>query len=835
MELQGKPDADALEARVELAALRQMMFGRDHALRVGRHRLIQLIGRGSHGSVFEAEDTELGRRIAVKVVVRELVDDTTREELLVEARAMAQLNHPNVLTIYEAGVTDERFWIAMELVRGSTLQAWAQEHPSGSSERFERARQLLEQAGRGLAAAHASRLVHRDFKPANVLLSDDGRARVADFGLARVWQEAAHQRARAPRTHSSARDEHTSTTVAGTPRYMSPEQIRGTRVDHRSDQFNFAVTAWELVYGELPHDGDNLDDLLYAMEAGPPAVPRSKAVPRWYGRALRRALRPSADGRFSSMDALVAALDPVTRMRRTAIATGATVFGFAASATVAWTRSPVVEEADCGEDRARRELDVAWGPSQQKRLAAALGHRRIIPSLSEGLGRYAHAWTAQYVATCEARWRSESISDRELDARMACLRRMADTMEATVGRLESASPKVIARALGMVKALPDPEGCEDSEEPLPGDPKLIERLGRALGFAEADRIAGRYFEAAAGAVRVAEEALALDAQLLAADAFETAGRAWSEQDDPRRFETLERAHGLAIAAGDDRRATRLAAALALQHTYAWHIEDGNRWLRHARAGLSRRPDRQLELAIRHAEGLWHLKQHEVEQALAIWEPLAEELSDVRSSDNETAWLLRADLVLVYGATARREQAVALAEAQLAETRADLGDTHPRIARLSSALTILEAKRGHDHAAATHAERALAVSRAAYGPVSRRTAIALYQLARVQHRQRDHDHARSSYLGAIAACGETRDEWMARAHRDLGRLDADLGRYEEADQALRQAVSIARDVWAPDGRELLHLRRLRAEVWMKLGRREQATAELEQIAEVDPAR
>ena len=502
---------------------------------------------------------------------------------------------------------------------------------------------------------------------------------------------------------------------------MSPEQTHGLRVDHRSDQFNFAVTAWELVYGELPHDGDNLDDLLFAMEAGPPALPRTKAVPRWYGRALRRALRPRADRRFPSMDALVAALDPAARMRRAATATGAAVFGFTATAAVLWTRSPVVVETDCGEDTARRELDAAWGPSQPKRLATALGDQPIVPSLSEGLERYAQAWTAQYVATCEARWRSESISDQELDATMACLRRNADTMEATVERLESASPEVIARALGMVKELPDPRGCEDSEQPPSGDPELIESLGRALSFAEADRIAGRYLEAAEGAARVAEEALAVNAELLAADAFETAGRAWSEQDDVRRFETLERAHGLAVAAGDDRRATRLATALALQHTYARHIEDGNRWLRHARAGLSRRPDPQLELATRHAEGLWHLKQHEVDRALAIWEPLAEELTDVRSSDSETAWLLRADLVPTYGAIDRREEAVALAEAQLAETRADLGDTHPRVARLSSALARLEAKRGDDDAAAAHAERALAVSRAAYGPVSRRTA------------------------------------------------------------------------------------------------------------------
>ena len=829
-EIGAKPDADALEARVELAALREAMFGREAAVRVGRHRLIRLLGRGAHGSVFEAEDTELSRRLAVKLVQRDLADKATRDELLAEARAMAQLNHPNVVTVYEAGISEDRLWIAMELVRGSTLQAWSEDNPVDSSERFERARLLLEQAGRGLAAAHASGLVHRDFKPGNVLLGDDGRAQVADFGLARAWQ-AAERRREGHRTQQSIDGEHSSTAVAGTPRYMSPEQIRGLRVDHRSDQFNFAVTAWELVYGVAPHGGDDLDGLLLAIESGPPTLPRSKVVPRWYGRALRRALMPDPRRRYSSMDALVSALDPVVRQRRAAFATGTLVVGSASVAAIAWPQREAASIAACDVETARAELAPVWNDSRRARLSDALLDPDTLRPLLDGLNRHAEAWTAQYEATCAARWRAESIGDRELDARMACLRRTLDTMDATVHRLESATPDVVVRALGMVKDLPEPSACEDPDAVSGGDPETLRRLGKALAAADADRLVGRYAEAGEAGVAVASDARDAGAELLAADALEVAGRAWRERDDARGFDLLAQAHGLALAAGDDRRATRLAIALALQHAYVWHVDDGRTWLRHAEAGLTRRPDPKLDRARRHAHGLWLLKQRRPDDALAIWEPLAEELAEVRSSDDETAWLLRANLVLTYTATRRLEDALALAESMLQETREDLGGSHPYVAVVSSELARIEALRGDDDAAMEHAERSVAICVEAFGPASPRTSTAHVHLGLLQHRRGLLDDAEASYRAAIASSGDRRDQWLARAHRGLGRLHTQRGDLRLAADALREAVSAARDAWDPERGELLETRRLQAEAWIDLDRLDDAKPELERILEV----
>ena len=178
----------------------------------------------------------------------------------------------------------------------------------------------------------------------------------------------------------------------------------------------------------------------------------------------------------------------------------------------------------------------------------------------------------------------------------------------------------------------------------------------------------------------------------------------------------------AVANNAERQATQLAIAAALQYAYQGRTDYATTWLRHAESGLKRRPDPRQELALAHARGLWLLKQRRVDEALEIWEALHARLENARSSSNETAWLVGADLVVVYVATGRFEEAYPLAESLIAETTEDLGPWHPRIARLSSELVRLETKRGRRDEAMRHARRAVKINAAAYGPVNRRTAI-----------------------------------------------------------------------------------------------------------------
>ena len=276
--------------------------------RLGAYVLRERLGAGGMGVVYAADDTKLERRVALKLLrpLRDGAEEEGRARLLREAQAMARLSHPNVLPIFELGTADGRDFLAMEWVRGTTLAGWLRERERSWSEVLE----VFLAAGAGLSAAHRAGLVHRDFKPANVLVGLDGRVRVTDFGLARhgtpeqapATQGRATGEPPAPTwelTLSPAQPTLTHAgTVAGTPAYMSPEQRAGHAVDARSDQYSFCVALHEALHGERPRGPD-----------APALRPRARAkAPRHIHTALSRGLASAPEDRFPSMDALLAEL-----------------------------------------------------------------------------------------------------------------------------------------------------------------------------------------------------------------------------------------------------------------------------------------------------------------------------------------------------------------------------------------------------------------------------------------------------------------------------------------------------------------------------------------------
>jgi hypothetical protein len=281
---------------------------------VGRYELVERIGSGGMGVVYAAHDPELGREVAIKLLRGELLagQPDARDRIIREARAMARIAHPNVITVFDAGRVGDRVFIAMELVRGTSLRAWMQDRTRTVAAIVD----AFSAAGLGLAAAHDAGLVHRDFKPDNVLVGGDGRARVTDFGLAIPTHAAA---AAVPGDDGSV----TSTRVAGTPAYMAPEQHVAGHVDARSDQFSFAASLYEALHGARPFQGDSYEDLVRNVLAHRFAPPPEEArVPRSLRAILRRALSLRPGDRFESMDALLRALgrDRARTPRRLAIA-----------------------------------------------------------------------------------------------------------------------------------------------------------------------------------------------------------------------------------------------------------------------------------------------------------------------------------------------------------------------------------------------------------------------------------------------------------------------------------------------------------------------------------
>ena len=266
--------------------------------RIGRYEVDALLGAGAMGAVFSAKDASLHRRVAIKLL-HAAGDELSRARLDREAQAMARLNHPHVVTVYELGDWTGGRFIAMELVDGKTLDAWL---PGTSAEAR---RQVLRDAGRGLSAAHQGGVVHRDFKPRNLLVGGDGRVRVTDFGLSRPL----------PTVEGVVSGNLLATqhgALVGTPAWMSPEQLDGKTADARSDQFAFCVVWVEALTGRKPFSGETRDALRAAMKGAPVF---GRELTKEERKALTRGLSEDPAARFESMDALLAALGKLPRKR----------------------------------------------------------------------------------------------------------------------------------------------------------------------------------------------------------------------------------------------------------------------------------------------------------------------------------------------------------------------------------------------------------------------------------------------------------------------------------------------------------------------------------------
>jgi tRNA A-37 threonylcarbamoyl transferase component Bud32 len=276
---------------------------------LGRHEVRRWIGRGAMGDVYEGFDPQLERKVALKLLRTTVADDEeARERLGREARAMARLSHPHVVTLLDIGLHQSRAFLVMELVDGTTLQAWLRERRRTSREILE----VFLAAGEGLAAAHAIGIVHRDFKPQNVLVGHDGQVRVTDFGLAR-WAEAPEPplaEDESPGSHDERSHGQTTATGRrlGTPRYMSPEQFRGTPADERTDQFSFCVALCEALTGEHPFAGPLVGAGRGAGAGALGETPRLHGLPRSISRALLRGMKRSPADRYPSMEPLLRAL-----------------------------------------------------------------------------------------------------------------------------------------------------------------------------------------------------------------------------------------------------------------------------------------------------------------------------------------------------------------------------------------------------------------------------------------------------------------------------------------------------------------------------------------------
>jgi tetratricopeptide (TPR) repeat protein len=498
---------------------------------IGRYVVLDLLAQGGMGMVYSAFDAQLDRKVAIKVLHSHLVkgDDAgeVRLRLLREAQAMARLSHPNVVAIHDVGVFEESVFLAMEFVEGGTLTEWLRT-PRNWRERLE----VLIAAGRGLAAAHAAGLVHRDFKPDNVLVGHDGRVRVTDFGIVHVELREGGAPAQlpsaammasgvasgpgpvsGPKEAIAALSEPTSTQsitdggMLGTVGYMAPEQVFEEPVDARTDQFSFCATLYYALYGKKPFADDSIDVYVTALSGSPREPPPGTRVPSWVWRALARGLSHAPGDRFPSMGALLAALqdDPAVRRRKWLTIGAVALLGVASIAGLRYAQRR--QDLQCAG--AARELAGVWDEHVKddvRRAFTATGAARAGDSadrVTKILDAYADGWTGMARDTCESTFIRKDQPADVLRMRDDCLEREKTELRALTTLFRRADGAIVESSVKAAYGLTAPSWCADvnslrASAGLPVDPakRAVVLQARAqLAEAKSLFLGGKYKEA----------------------------------------------------------------------------------------------------------------------------------------------------------------------------------------------------------------------------------------------------------------------------------------------------------------------------------------------------
>ncbi|PRP92847.1 Serine/threonine-protein kinase PK-1 [Enhygromyxa salina] len=715
---------------------------------IGRYVVLEEVGQGAMGVVVAAYDPELDRKVALKLMhVGPRAARGASARLLREAQAMARLSHPNVITVHDVGTAGDDVFIAMEFVEGGSLREWLAAH-TGSWQDLVR---VFIQAGQGLAAAHREGIVHRDFKPDNVLVREDGRVCVGDFGLARRDESAPGSAAlddlrSTLRSQSGARASVAAVggltltgATMGTPAYMAPEQHLRRTADHRADQFAFCVALWEALVGERPFAGTTLGAIAFSVTSGQrEPFPRDSPVPARVRAALERGLSSLPDDRFADMDSLLDELRAALRRSRgrsrgslVALSlAGLGVVGMivASFVYVRGASEPSSEAAPALCSRAEEQLTGVWDPAVRDAAerAFAASERpfagRSFERVAAQLDQARADWIDSHTQACEATRVYGEQSEELLDRRMSCLAQRRSELAAVGAALVAAEPETVSKVDDLLGASAPISSCNDLAlleggvaAPPPEQREQVEALrARAAELEVLRRSAdgGDMLELAARLVADAE-ALGYDPVLAEALYLHSA---LLEATGPNEALPVAR-RAATVAAGSGHRA-ELARALSM---IAWLEGTG-------RANF--------EL------GLWLLDQAEAE-LVALGEPTMQVL-------------------------------------QVKSDRASILTTQ-----------------GDYEAGLAHFERALAFAERELGPEHMRAADLRFNIAATQHYLGRHEQAEQGFRASVEVytklVGPDHPE-VAQCHNNLAAALVARGKAEESERHARRAI----EIWEANG-------------------------------------
>ncbi|HWB82141.1 MAG TPA: serine/threonine-protein kinase, partial [Nannocystaceae bacterium] len=752
--------------------------GLERGRTVGRYVVVDRLGAGGMGVVYRAFDPDLDRSIALKLVAIAVSDraDDERTRLLREAQAMARLAHPNVIPVFDVGVADGLVFVAMELVDGITLARWC-ERERGVAEILA----VFAQAGAGLAAAHRAGLVHRDFKPDNVMLGNDGRVRVLDFGLARSaggrtreeHEATAEIRSNSGRSSSLGHSLDQALTVdgavMGTPRYMSPEQHLGVVAGAASDQFSFCVALWEALYGERPFAGDTFAALSLNVLQGKLREPPSQSrVPAHVHAAMVRGLASDDTARHPSMDALLVALakDPSAARRRVIalVGGGALVLGTGAWIGSAMERDDEVAVASPCTGAAELIADT-WNDERRAQLEAAFADTRqaYAPAVWTNAAPMIDAWVEDWVAArtdaCAATRIAGDQSEALMDLRIACLDRSQRELDALLHALHDPNEIAVERAIDAVRRLPELERCADAAwladpTPLPDDPDARQAIADAM--VRLDEVGamvalGRYAHARLLLGPVLLLAEQLDHPPLSAAAAAYDGEIFGDTGGamPAR-RAWERGFAEATTANDASLQTELTIHLAHQVGFVQaDREGGESWLRIGRAIVRRQGgDAWRTAQLDATEGAILVGAGQYEQGIAAHQRALARMVE-RDPDGLSVARLLDDIGAAQVQLGRVDEAVAN-HLRAIEIRIRVyGPDHPVVATSERELGVSLSLAGRIDEAKPPLERALAIQRAARGEVNVPVATILDDLGRIARSKGELDVALQRHREALA--------------------------------------------------------------------------------------
>ena len=750
---------------------------------VGRYRVVERIGSGAMGEVYRAHDPDLHRDVAIKLVR----SGGSEQRLLREAQAMAQLAHPHVIRVYDVGTVGDKLFLAMELLPGKTLAEWFR-----ANHGWRAVVRVMAQAGRGLAAAHAAGLVHGDFKPSNVLVADDGRVCVTDFGLSRS---------------SDAPDGD----VAGTPAYMAAEQFSGGAATASTDQFAFCVALYEGLYGKRPFAGSDGAALRDAVKSGAPKFPSRPRVPGRLIRALRSGLAADPAKRFAAMTDLLPELDATARRRNRLVAVGG-VGAIALAGAIAWTG--VAHSARC--NLGASELTGVWDAHVREQARGAFAGTHLPYALvsfaaaSASLDRYAAAWVTAYDDTCAATEIRKAQSAALLDLRMECLRRRKQELAALAATFVIADPATVQGSVDAAGALPPAASCAEVAslqelERRPIDAGLRAKISTAeieLAHCNALVDAGRYREGDACAHTTTTSAVAIGYGPLVAEAALLEGKSATRL---REWDAAEHQLTNALLAAETSRDSRTRAQ-ALIWSVAVDAErsafaQGHLALDQAAAvvkGLDGDPDLAAMLALH--QGLLAMRETKLDaatDALARAISLREKLSG--PTDARVAEPLGV-LATVQLMRKQYPEARATLDRTLAIQRATLGETHPAIGKTLNTLAQLQMRTGDLPGALATQQRSYALLVAAYGKAHRDVVVSLGTAAQAyifagKYVEAEPFARRSAEQMEKVAGPDSPD--TAIALQTYAAVLSRLGKTDEALEVHRRTLAIREKVLGPD--------------------------------------